>query len=302
MLDLNKDNNSNISLEKTPQYDPANALPGGEGKKFSKGCLAAMIAAVVVLIAAIITAVVLIVKGGAAAFRFFREVEEEQNKPETVATPNGEEELADGALEEFYSTMYKKDAEAMSSVLDKYPYLIYYIKDGGTPLLDDVSCENDTAIIQAMLDHGAKFDDEFTHRNYYTKYSLKKYLEYHADKTVTVRNLGNANDVVSLMLNNGAAVEFENDNDFAESYDENSIARKPGQPNALFDAAVLICRDETLDENDAALMKMLIDAGADKTEENYEGKTALENFEETVQWYELDSADEYYTQIADMLK
>ena len=306
MIELDKDNTNKVSLEKTPEYAPQEnnvpgAIPGGEGVKLSKGCLAAVIAAIVLVIVVIAAAVTLIFKGSFAVFGFFREAVEEENRPETVATPTGEFELEEGALYAFYSAMYKKDAQAMSSALDQYPYLVYYIKDGGSPLLDVVANEDVPEMTQTMLDHGAKFDDAFTHQSYYTTYTLEGYLSYHADKTVKISSSRDVNGSVKLMLDNGAAVEFGH-TDENVSYDPNSIARKPGQVNALFDVAVWICRDETLDEKDVELMKMLLDAGADKTEKNFEGKTALENFEDTAEWYELDSGSEYYKQLTELLK
>lgn len=301
MTDLNKDNVNSVSLEKTPE----NAVPGannGGGAKFAKGCLITVTVAIILAIALIITAVVLVFKGGVAAIEFFRKVEEEENRVEQVVTPDGRYDLVEGALEEFYSSMFKKDADEMSRVLDTYPYLVYYIKDGGSPLLDEVAKEDVAALTQTMVDHGAKFDDALTHRNYYTTYSLESFLSYHADKTVTISSSRDVNGSVALMTENGAAVEFGTTNDKDVSYDPNSITRKPGQPNALFDVSVWICRDETLDEKDVELMKMLVDAGADISKKNYEGKTPFEYFEETAEWYELDSENEYYTRLTDLLK
>lgn len=148
----------------------------------------------------------------------------------------------------FSEAIHNTDIVTVEKLLDKYPELVYYKGINGQSPADEASVTLDINLVQTILDHGGRFDGEFEHSDSIYDYSL----EYFFSELIGTPSSDAINDMAEFMLNNGAAVEF----------DDNT------HPNALFRAVWYICADGSIQDTDIDLLRLLIDHGASITESN----------------------------------
>lgn len=203
---------------------------------------------------------------------------------EHITTPSGVEEIPSKKLEAFFDAVDERDLDAMNELLDEYPFLIY---EQGVlyPELDDVILRGTPEMVQAMLDHGAVIDDRFLYEprvfaEYTYQYSLENYLNRYYKSDVE----GEALIMVRFLIDNGAKTVYEYDDigwEITNVYGDKIVGYH--QPNALFSVVDQICKNKELTEEDAELIKLILDTGIDTKVKNHDGETAAEYFRKNVE-------------------
>jgi len=202
-----------------------------------------------------------------------------------IVTPTGEiTKISRDEAHAFTEAISQEDFQTVITLMDKYPDLIYYSGFKEQPPLDKASNTLNIEIVQFLLDHGAKYDDKFTHKDSIYHYSLESFLtsqstEDFVDHSVEINNM------VRFMLENGASVDF--DNTF--------------NANALFIAVWHICYDGEIQSTDLDLLQMLIDYGADIKKENSNGEHAADYLKKAAEQHFVDPDNEYYKTAEQML-
>lgn len=217
-----------------------------------------------VMLGVSISVIVVLVVGGAVFFL---------PKPSgkiTFETPHGESKISEEKLEKFQRSLSFLDGEYAEEHLDKYPDLIYYVSNGSDPL-NFATADGNVVVCEVLLQHGASYDNEFMLERLNEKYAFEHFFKYYlwngSSKTV---------ELVQLMLDNGAMVNYPDNND---------------NPNALFSAVEWAANDGMLNTEEAEIIRMLAESGADTTALNSEGKTPLELFNEFKEGYDIYEGD-----------
>lgn len=173
------------------------------------------------------------------------------------------------------------DIEAADRILDKEPELIRKLDHNSLSVLEHALKKGDIEMVKCLLEHGAEFDDPTVFDNLIFSYSFELFFS-----DLDSEPMCEISDMVSLMIENGAQVEFS----------DKRIA-----PNALFYAEYYIFRDDAISSDDVRIIQLLIDGGASVSEVNNSGENALDCFKECAEESGLDSSDEGYDEIVSLL-
>ncbi|MBQ7065441.1 MAG: hypothetical protein IJN92_01335 [Lachnospiraceae bacterium] len=179
----------------------------------------------------------------------------------TIVTPDKTVKVGQWVTDDLMESIENEDIVQVDKMLSKRPELIYYVDINGEGILDEAALTGNVELVQCILKHGAKFDDELVHEGSVYKYSLEYYFHnLLIDNMNDELNTKEIASMVECMMENGASATFVGDNN---------------EPNALWVALWWITQDDEISDDDMKVMKLLIEYGASCTEENYQGDTVL---------------------------
>ncbi len=173
-----------------------------------------------------------------------------------IETPTGQfAKVPKKEANAYIEAISQEDIQTTKAKMDRYPELIYYTGFNGQSPLDKASNTLNIELAECVINHGAVYDDKFMHRESIYNYSLEYFFATQTTDDLVYPGM-KINSMVSFMLENGAGVNFDNTN----------------QPNALFSSVWYICRDGVIQDMDLTLLQMLIDHGANISEQNTIGE------------------------------
>ena len=184
-----------------------------------------------------------------------------------IDTPDGRGYVWSNGRDMLYSAIYRGDTDAVDKLLDKNPKLVYVIKYGDNmDGLHTAMMKNDIDTAKCIIEHGGAFDSGYNFaENEYT-YSLECYFNTYYIRTKLDDLKYSEYECVKFMIDNNAKAEFAED-----------------RSNALFYAVDSICYDCIISDEEAEMIGLLIDAGADIADKNAYGKTPCDVFLERVE-------------------
>lgn len=196
-----------------------------------------------------------------------------------IDTPDGTVKVSKKITAELEECIENEDIQKLDEMLDKRPELVYYTNSKHHGMLYTAALTGNVELLECVLEHGAKFDDEILHKNLIYEYSLEYYFHnlthLTEEETEKVKSRGSA-PIVEIMLENGATVNFENNEEV---------------PNALFIAIWWIVTDDEVTEDELQVVEMLIEHGASCTETNSDGDTILDVLHHMIEQYTVEDKD-----------
>ena len=180
-----------------------------------------------------------------------------------IDTPQGKDFVWSNKRDDFYTAIYQGETDKVDKLLDKNPNLVYAIKYGDNiDGLHAAMIKNDIDTAKCIIEHGGAFDSGYNFSENEYSYSLECYFNSYYRRANSEDVKYTEYECVKFMIENNAKLDYV------------GIRFTP-----LFDAVHVICYDGMITDEEADIIKLLIDSGADTDYVTPDsGQTALDYF------------------------